>query len=1367
MMLCGVAAAHGGTGKGTIDDPYTGHWQVKDLGPILKPGDYFDLNCVLTDGKIQLVDNRLYDKILDLDEEWEVGAPLANIESTDKETWPQYSTYRSLNSFEERQNHMFVVTDMSTWISDSPEYIHIIGHYTGLYKDKGDGSKDNPFNNVWNFNEIHDLIKDGAYFAYDCVIKNTDGNGTFNIFDKKLKKTVQNDSGAEWSVAGHVENDDIYELYRKINYDRIPGYYFYVESVGQNHNDENTNQIEFTGYFTGLYIDGRGREDYPYSGVWSLEDLQETRLAIGDHLSLDCVLNVDNLTVYDDNFVESGLPIVENVDSWVVSDPIGKNPWDLYTDYCNINPLSERLNHTFIITDMSLTNSNGDIKINLYGHYSGKYTFIDESDYPKVKKGKNTIKINNTTFGVDWEKDTDKIHYTVFKFVAPATEKLFFYTEGDRDTYAVLYDNHLKPIKECQDDLEINNKNFGITYNVKAGRAYYIGIRDRYGSAFDYNLVIEEYSGVQDYYGRSLAVETDDPFTLTQPSEGDGTANNPFQIGNALELYWFAKFVNGESGDNTPHPDACAILIDDIDLSGVCGPEICSWEPIGSNGVTFSGTFDGAGKTISNLYIDNYKAYSQGLFGVINGEINRTATVKNINFRKAFVHANTSVGIACGFVNTAKVEAIFTEGEVAGNFSVGGVVGHNLNGTVADCANYAVVSSGNGIAGLVVLPYGRVYNCLDGNKTVNSYSGEDLIFTDEELSNGYAAWKMNCDDKGVWGQALGVDQHPFPNKPVVKAATVTYTCDDIIYSNFQNNVTVPEYINNHILEELISKDATCTETGIKVHYECSNCHALFDETKSVPLTEDDLQTPITHNLGELIYKKNTCTETGIKAHYECETCGKLFDETGLAELAAKDIEIPLLDHHFVNCECSFCHKTVTYKTLNRSNTETYIEETPDYTIFNKDKTNTDNYNMFKYVASEDMEVLFRTDKVWYEHNYADTYAVLYDDHLKPIKECQPILSESDYSFTLTYEVKKGRTYYLGVRLYNGYKPINPIIICIWSNKGGDQHGKKLADETDDIPVQFSKLSNEAAVSLADCRTNIYDKQFTGDVIIERSFTDDGWYSISLPFDVEVSSTPFVQVAEFSEMTDNTLKFTSINGTMEAGKGYIVKVNPPVKNPTFYGVTINEGVTTEMPIEGVGFRGVLNPTPISGSNEFGIGSSTTINPMNEGTLKSFRAYYTLSTSFAKPMYFSVDDDKATDIQALTEDANYKAQTTDLYNINGQKVNDSYRGIVIMNGKKVIRGIKQYLLYNKDNILYMKMTYKIPRVELIELESEELMQQASYGGSTISLDYADDRIDASDARSKQRSGLFEDKEGLLDNQWQHLQVPIILQFVGKSV
>ena len=87
----------------------------------------------------------------------------------------------------------------------------------------------------------------------------------------------------------------------------------------------------------------------------------------------------------------------------------------------------------------------------------------------------------------------------------------------------------------------------------------------------------------------------------TPPSKGDGSADKPYKISTAAELAWFRDQVN--SGNNR----VSATLTEDIDLAEFCHAadgttytDELSWTPI----TWFQGTYDGNGKTISNLYIN-------------------------------------------------------------------------------------------------------------------------------------------------------------------------------------------------------------------------------------------------------------------------------------------------------------------------------------------------------------------------------------------------------------------------------------------------------------------------------------------------------------------------------------------------------------------------------------------------------------------------------------------------------------------------------------------------------------------------------------------------------------------------------------------
>lgn len=87
----------------------------------------------------------------------------------------------------------------------------------------------------------------------------------------------------------------------------------------------------------------------------------------------------------------------------------------------------------------------------------------------------------------------------------------------------------------------------------------------------------------------------------------------------------------------------------------------------------------------------------------------------------------------------------------------------------------------------------------------------------------------------------------------------------------------------HSSKSLVAaKAATCTEKGMKAHYKCDTCSALFEtETSTTPVEASALETPmIAHTFTDVAEKAATCTEKGNVAYKHCSTCGKNYDAEG-------------------------------------------------------------------------------------------------------------------------------------------------------------------------------------------------------------------------------------------------------------------------------------------------------------------------------------------------------------------------------------------------------------------------------------------------------------------------------------------------------
>ena len=226
--------------------------------------------------------------------------------------------------------------------------------------------------------------------------------------------------------------------------------------------------------------------------------------------------------------------------------------------------------------------------------------------------------------------------------------------------------------------------------------------------------------------------------TPTPPSKGDGKKDSPYIITKAEELAWFRDQVN--SGNSF----ICAKISDDvevIDMSTVCHAEDksqnlkeLSWKPIGKNdyGYQYWGTFDGNGKTITNLYI-NASQNNVGLFGYTS-----EGTIKNLTFEYANV-TNTGVftgilvGYANGYGNASNLRNIKISNtcQIKGGKETGGIAGDLSYANAYNCVNYATVQGNNRVGGLFgycSVENSSITTCANyGNVTATSTDAGGLV----------------------------------------------------------------------------------------------------------------------------------------------------------------------------------------------------------------------------------------------------------------------------------------------------------------------------------------------------------------------------------------------------------------------------------------------------------------------------------------------------------------------------------------------------------------------------------------------------------------------------------------------------------------
>ena len=226
---------------------------------------------------------------------------------------------------------------------------------------------------------------------------------------------------------------------------------------------------------------------------------------------------------------------------------------------------------------------------------------------------------------------------------------------------------------------------------------------------------------------------------------GSGSSEDPWKIATAEQLDRIRDDLTGHY-----------TLIDDIDLSGYE-----NWMPIGTfqprsdapedaevphPDYAFTGTFDGAGHTISNLTISCEAPMGAGLFGCASGTESNAASIGHFTLKDVNVSGFYLVGGAVGlqFMN-CPVSDIHLEGDnkLTGMQGIGGIVGTGFD-LISDCSATAdvIVSGDDGAcAGLIA-----------GGTTMSSIKNCQVT-GGSITAEGNAAWGFGALCGAPWGAA--------------------------------------------------------------------------------------------------------------------------------------------------------------------------------------------------------------------------------------------------------------------------------------------------------------------------------------------------------------------------------------------------------------------------------------------------------------------------------------------------------------------------------------------------------------------------------------------------------------------------------------
>ena len=466
----------------------------------------------------------------------------------------------------------------------------------------------------------------------------------------------------------------------------------------------------------------------------------------------------------------------------------------------------------------------------------------------------------------------------------------------------------------------------------------------------------------------------------TRPSKGDGKVGNPYIITTAEELKWFRDEVN--SGNN----EICAKIADNvevIDMSTVCHAEDKSqnlieksWEPIGKYDYRYQyrGTFDGNGKTITNLYINasqlkvglfgytykgtiknltfeyanvtNTKDYTGILVGDIensnlqNIKISNTCQIKGgkytggiagyldgnayncVNY--ATVQGIQYIGGLCGFYSISRtgnsMTACANYGNVtASSLRVGGLVGYFDSGTIQDCANYGGVKGTDYIAGMAgSVNKGKIQNVFSygnicvTNKTqrVGMVFGYSYYGATEGMVAYYSGAKLTVNGQEQTVKAFGNGK---PSEDNATGFTKDQLKSGVVAYQLQQNASSKAKWGQNLANDDDIYPVIGSEHQVYADNTTLNCKT--NEVMTGSFTNNPTSSAIKYQHGTTIHHAATdatCTEAATKEYWQCQDCQRTYSDSQLTkELTdVTDAEHPALGHD--NNEDGYCKRCQHY-----------------------------------------------------------------------------------------------------------------------------------------------------------------------------------------------------------------------------------------------------------------------------------------------------------------------------------------------------------------------------------------------------------------------------------------------------------------------
>ena len=245
---------------------------------------------------------------------------------------------------------------------------------------------------------------------------------------------------------------------------------------------------------------------------------------------------------------------------------------------------------------------------------------------------------------------------------------------------------------------------------------------------------------VRAYAENAMGVSYSDEITVTtkdvKSDKWDGSKATSFAGGTGTFADPYIIKTGGHLLHMMDYPDKYYVLANNINLDNI------NWKPF-----LFSGTLDGKGFIISNLYIKRNDD-NQGLFSKLRG------TVKNLTIKgvKIDAESNNNIGAIAGLYDGGKIsdcKVIFiSDSFIKGHNNVGGIMGSGsvANSEVTSMASGPAVVGNNNVGGVLgsglctnVHVSADVFGSSYVGGVIGAYSG----------TNSYYSYISGCSFKGT------------------------------------------------------------------------------------------------------------------------------------------------------------------------------------------------------------------------------------------------------------------------------------------------------------------------------------------------------------------------------------------------------------------------------------------------------------------------------------------------------------------------------------------------------------------------------------------------------------------------------------------